>query len=76
MIIAEEVEVGIRGQTITIRGTVAPREGQTYERSEELTLSLPLARKLLTLLTALLPLAEQSAAGPAAEVVPLSGDAA
>lgn len=56
----DDVEIGVRGQRITIRGIRAPREGDRYTSEQELDLSLSQAREVLRLLTELIPLAEQS----------------
>jgi hypothetical protein len=56
----DDIEVGIRGQRITVRGIRTPREGDRYTSEQELDLSLPQAREVLRLLTELIPLAEQS----------------
>lgn len=60
-----EVEVGIRGQRITVRGSCPPDAENRYGREQEMDLDLPLARELLRLLTAAIPLAEQAKPGAA-----------
>jgi hypothetical protein len=58
MLVAEEIEVGVRGRNITVRGVRVPDAKNTYERTEEISLELTLARELFRLLSAAIPLAE------------------
>jgi hypothetical protein len=58
---ATEVEVSVRSQNIAVIGYQPPDTDNKYVRTEEIELTLPLARELLRLLTALIPLAEQAA---------------
>ena len=57
---AEDIEVGIRGQRITVRGSKPPEGDSRYGSEQELDLELPLARELLRLLSAAIPLAEKA----------------
>lgn len=69
MLRAKEVEVGVRGQRITVRGSKPPDDENKYGSEQEMDLDLSLARELLRLLGAAIPLAEASK--PAAEAVPI-----
>ncbi len=60
MLKASEIEVGVRGQRVTIRGSRPPADGERYTSEQEIDLDLPLARELRRLLDAAIPLAEQS----------------
>lgn len=72
MVIAQEIEVGVSGQQITVRGVQPPRGTNAYAQVAELQLTLPLAREMYRLLGKMIPLAEQ--AKPLAPVVELAGD--
>ncbi len=65
LIVAQEVEVGCRGQRITVRAT----HPENKYSDAEVELSLPLARELWRLLGKIIPIAERSQVG--AEVVDL-----
>jgi hypothetical protein len=69
---AAELEVGIKGQNITVRGYCPPSDERSYRNDQEIILDLPLARELHRLLGKLIPLAEQSQT--TAKVVPLSAE--
>ncbi len=70
MIRVAEVEVGCRGQRITVRGTEQAMPGKTYQSEAETDMSLPQARELRRLLGRLIPVAEKSTV--AAPVVALA----
>lgn len=79
MIRATDIEVGVKGQHITVRGSCAPSEGRQYGNEAEMYIDLSLARELHRLLGKLIPLAEQSK--PTATIVSVArrgepGDAA
>lgn len=55
-----EIEVGCRGQRITIRGIESPLSGKTYPCEAQMELSLQQAREVYRLLGKLIPVAEKS----------------
>lgn len=70
MIHATEIEIGIKGQRPTVRGSCQPTDGRQYGNEQELELDLSLARELHRLLGKLIPLAEKGRAS--AEVVAIT----
>lgn len=70
MIRATEIEVGIKGQRLTVRGSVASSSERQYGNEQEFELDPTLARELHRLLGKLIPLAEKGRAS--AEVVALT----
>lgn len=70
MIRATEIEVGVKGQRLTVRGSCQPSEGRQYGNEQEFEIDLTVARELHRLLGKLIPLAEKGRA--AAEIVTLT----
>jgi hypothetical protein len=70
MIRATEIEIGIKGQRLTMRGSCPPTSDRAYGNEAEFELDLTLARELHRLLGKLIPLAEKGRA--TAEVVALT----
>lgn len=65
-----DLEVGCRGQRITVRGIEPAIVGKGYQAEAEMELSLQQARELHRLLGRLIPVAEKSAV--AAPIVALA----
>lgn len=59
----QEIAVGVAARRLLVRGKSPPSGPSGYEREEELDMELPIARELLRLLTAMIPLAEASPLG-------------
>jgi len=57
----DEIEVGVRGQRITIAGSLLPKDDSRYRTEETLDMSLQQARELYRMLAAMIPIAEASA---------------
>jgi len=70
----QNIEVGVKGQRITVRGSCPPTEGRQYGNEQEIELDLRLARELHRLLGKLIPLAEKS--GPPAPVTSIASESA
>lgn len=75
MIEAKVIEVGVKGQRITVRGSCPPTSERSYGNEQEIELDLTLARELHRLLGKLIPLAEKSGT-PAAILAVAKGSAA
>ncbi len=69
MMHAKDIEVGVRGQNLSVRASSPPTGDRQYGSDAEFGMDLTLARELLRLLTEMIPLAEKSK--PAVDVVAL-----
>lgn len=72
MIRAEHIEVGIRGQRLTVRGAGPRTDGASYGTEQEIELDLTLARELHRLLGKLIPLAEKGKSGGEVVALPVA----
>lgn len=75
MMRAEQIEVGVKGSGITVRGTAGPQDGKAYGSEQELELTLPQARELLRLLRHMIPLAEKATAAAGVVAIKTAVDA-
>jgi hypothetical protein len=66
---AAEIEVGVKGQRLLVRGSAPPSGDSRYWSEQEIELDLQLARELLRLLGEMIPLAEKSK--PPSPVTPI-----